>query len=216
MARRPTVVSFFTDNPPYPQMAKRLETSCRQHGLEHVIEPLGPEPPGPPPPTWIQTVALKGEYCLQKAMELKRPILWVDADGEILRHPGLLYDCEDDFAVYAEPRPRKWRPVGRSMLELPAAWEGPPKWFLTGTLYFGYTPHALAFLEEWAKVASARSRDYQQLLLQEVWCRVKPSTLWLPQRYCWIKGKAWHPDQQGPPVIAHDLASVQQKGIKRK
>lgn len=207
---RPLVLSFFTDNAPYPQMAKRLETSCKQHGLDYEIHEIDAQP------TWVETVALKAAHCLLWAEAIQGPILWVDADGEILRHPGLLYDCEQDFAVYAEPRPRKWRPIGRSMLELPAAWEGPPKWFLTGTLWFNATPAALEFLSAWADEAILRPRAYQQLLLQEVWTRVKPSTLWLPQRYCAIRGKAWHPDQQGPPVIAHDLASVMQRGVKRR
>lgn len=207
---RPTVVSFFTPNDPYPRMAARLEASCKRWGLDYLITEIESEP------TWVATVSLKALYCLRWARSVEGPILWVDADGELLGPPVALYDCPEDFAVYANPKPRRWRPVGRSMLELPHAWPNPPKWFLTGTLWFNYTPHALSFLEQWAAQAKARPRDYQQLLLQNVWCAILPGTLWLPQSYCAIKGKGWHPGEEGPAVIAHDLASVMQKKVRRK
>lgn len=207
---KPTVLSFFTANDPYPRMAARLEASCKQVGLDHLIADVDPEP------TWVETVAQKALYVLRWAKSLERPVLWIDADGELLSDPELLYDCQKDFAVYADPKPRKWRPLGRKMMELPQDWPNPPWWFLTGTLWFNYTPRAIAFLEAWARGAREKPRDYQQLLLQRIWCAVRPETLWLPQSYCHIRSKPWHPGEGGPDVIVHDLASTMQRGIKRK
>ena len=207
---KPTVLSFFTANDPYPRMAARLEESCKKNALDYLISEVDPEP------TWVETVAQKAAYILRWARSLERPVLWVDADAEILRLPGAVCGCREDFGVYADPKPRRWRPLGRKMMELPQDWPGPPKWFLTGTLWFNYTPHALAFLEAWAREAGENPRDYQQLLLQRVWCAVRPATLWLPQSYTKIRHVGWRPGESGPAVIVHDLASVMQKGIKRK
>lgn len=207
----PTVLSFFTPDGPYPQMAARLERSCKRFGLNHLIAEV--ESQG----SWIKNVAQKAAYILRWARSLGGPVLWIDADGELVGAPELLYDRSADFAVYADAKPRKWKPIGRDeKLELPLDWPGSPKWFLTGTLYFGATPHALAFLEEWAREAAERPRAYQQLLLQEVWCRVRPDTFWLPQSYTKIRNMIWKPGEQGPEVIVHDLASITQKGVQRK
>lgn len=207
---KPTVLSFFTPDGPYPRMAERLERSCKRLELNHLIAEVVSQG------SWVKNVAQKAAYILRWARTLEGPVLWVDADGELVGPPELLYDCSEDFAVYADPKPRRWRPLGREKLALPPEWKGPAKWFLTGTLWFNCTPHALAFLVEWAREAAKRPKAYQQLLLQEVWCRVKPSTLWLPQAYTKIRNMSWKPDETGPEVIVHDLASVMQKGVQRK
>lgn len=205
-----TVLSFYTPNHPYPSLAVRLEASCKQFDLDHLVSEVDQAP------TWVETVAQKPRFVLRWLESLDTPVLWVDADGEIVGHPELLDGCEKDFAIYADPKPRRWRPLGRQMLELPPEWPGKPRWFQTGTFWVNNSPHGRAFLEEWAREAEERPKDYQQLLCQKVWCRVKPDTLWLPQAYCKIRNFSWRQGQEGPEVIVHDLASIKQRGIKRK
>lgn len=209
-AIRPTVVSFFTPNAPYPDFAARLKKSCERLGLDHLISGI------PAEATWVETVAQKPAHLLRWARLVEGPILWVDADGELLREPELLCGCEKDFAIYADSKPRKWKPIGRSQLELPKEWPDPPRWFLTGTIWVNDTVHGLAFLDEWAQAAAREPKAYQQLLCQKVWCRVKPDTLWLPQSYCRIRGHGWRGRERGPVVIEHDLASTRLKGVVRK
>ena len=102
---KPTVVSFYTLNDPYPWMAARLEASCKKQGLDYLIVEIKPEV------TWVRTVALKASHILRMARTLERPVLWVDADGETHE---LIYDvaCSDDRRI----RDRRCeRPVGSTV-----------------------------------------------------------------------------------------------------
>lgn len=202
---KPLVVSFHTGQEPYPSFARRLAASCERHGLEYRIDEL------PDRGAWVENVAARGPFLWERMRELDRPLLWIDADGEVEAEPTLLYGTEADFAVHTVERGWEFRPVGRGPMTLPAAWPRRlgPQWFLGGTLFFHRTPAAKELLELWAAECTARPRDYQQWLLQDVWCRVpRLETLWLPQGYCKIRGHRWREGEQPRTVIGHDLASA--------
>ena len=201
---KPIVVSFYTPDGPYPEYAARLEASCKALGLDHLITEM------PGHGSWVKNVAQKGPYLKRWMLTLDHPILWVDVDAEILSEPVIVTDVDEDFAIYADIKPRKWKPVGRARsLELPVAWPDPPRWFLTGTVFFNNTPMARTLLDTWASMCEEQPTSYQQLLLQQCWCKVKPETIWLPQSYCKIRHMAWRAGEDDrPAVIVHDLASV--------
>lgn len=201
---KPIVVSFYTPDGPYPEYAMRLEASCKALGIDHLITEMNGHG------SWVKNVAQKGPYMLRLMETLNHPILWVDVDAEIISEPKVVYDVDEDFAIYADLKPRKWKPTGRTRaLELPKLWPDPPKWFLTGTVFFNNTQASRVLLETWAELCQSFPTSYQQLLLQECWCQVKIKTIWLPQSYCKIRHMAWRAKEDDrPAVIVHDLASV--------
>jgi hypothetical protein len=212
MTVKPLIVSFHTGQEPYTSYARSLADSCAAFELDCLIQEL------PDQGTWIENVALKGPFMRRCMRRFDQPLLWIDVDGRIVAEPKLLYGMDADFAIYAVKREWNWKPVGRERMSLPEAWprELGPRWFLTGTMLVNRTAAAKDLLERWAETSMARPRDYQQLLLQEVWCMLPAlRTMWLPQGYCKISGFRWHDGEPMMTVIAHDLASSQLESCVR-
>lgn len=103
-----------------------MRASCEKWGLEYRIE--GVEPFG----KWHEHTCYKPVYILQKMRELKRPVVWIDADAEIVRKPVFEFDC--DIAVRVCDR----YPPGH------------PCYLYAGTIYLDYNRHTVRFVEEWA------------------------------------------------------------------
>lgn len=199
------VVSFHTGTEPYVTKARRLAESCDKLGVPCWICEL------PDRDTWVENVSMKAQFMLNTMYRLRRPLLWIDADGYLERRPDLLVDCKEDFGIYAKDRNRReWKPIGRTPQRLPEAWPD-TRWFLTGTMFFNDTALSLLLLSRWAAAAAVRRRDYQQLLLQEILSDMdpRPSICWLPETYCSIKGRA------RPTVVFHDLASCEIRNVVR-
>jgi len=198
----PTVVSFYTPHKIYRDFAAELKAACDVVGLDHFV--VEAEDRG----SWVANCARKGTFCLEMMHLLERPILWIDCDGRPKKYPDLLVGIKEDFAVYAFDGPRRRPTPGRGVRELPKTWDDPCKWFNSGTVFFNNTPGAYSLLERWAELCLERPGDWDQWLLQEAWCEVRPSTVWLPKSYCAIRGGR-------DAVIAHDLASTKQGAIQR-
>jgi hypothetical protein len=201
-----TVVSFYTDGR-YAEYAQQLISSCDRFNIPHHVLKL--EDQG----RWVLNCAMKGPFMHRMMQRLKRPLLWVDADGTIEQHPVLLFNPVEDFAVRAEPGQRTHRPVGREVRSLPANWPAalPPMWFNTGTIYFAATEKALDILQVWDQLCTARPTDWDQWSLQQAWCDTQPNTLWLPQGYCRIHKMGWKSGEEQSVVIRQGLASVDLK-----
>lgn len=193
------VVSFHTPDERYTKYAERLAESCKRHNVPFVITPMRNHFP-----TWVEMVSLKPHVML-KTMEMTgQPVCWVDCDAVINKPLQLLNETQASFAIYAKDRKKRaWKPVGRPQpCELPETWpKDDTRWFMTGTVFVNNTPGGIAFLSEWAARAAENRRGYQMLICQQAWCDTLPSTLWLPETYCSVYGRA------KPPVISHDLAS---------
>ena len=198
------IVSFHTGQEPYVSYARRLADSCDKFNLDCQIDTLADRG------TWVENVALRGQYMQTCMRRFDYPLLWVDADAQIVEEPELLYGTDADFAIHAVKRQWEWKPIGRKPMSLPASWprELEPRWFLPGTMFINRTEAGRELLDLWAERATARPRDYQPRLLQKVWCEL-PSleTMWLPQGYCKIVGFRWHEGEPTTTVISHNLAS---------
>lgn len=90
------VVSYYT--PDYLPHAKRLRQSCIRAGLAHWIEPV--EDLG----QWEWNCARKPFFILRAMDCSDGPVLWVDADGEIMRPFGFGPDV--NLAMHKERRPQ--------------------------------------------------------------------------------------------------------------
>lgn len=150
-------------------------------------------------------------------MTIKGPLLWIDADGFIVRRPELFQDPPFDFAISGRhPKPpNRWvNAVGRGRIELPRNWpvDEPPIFFNSGTIYFGDTQAARALIYHWAELAREDPKAWDQWTLQQAWAdmRARPGpcelrTQWLSTEYCDIKGRT------RSPIIRHNLASTEMK-----
>jgi hypothetical protein len=90
-----TIVSYYTDTPGdtyYYKVAKNLLTKCVDFKLPYQIEQL--ENTG----SWAKNCLLKPPYLLRKLDELKSPILWLDADLDLVKKPEIA-EVKGDIGV---------------------------------------------------------------------------------------------------------------------
>lgn len=140
-----TVISFCTPDAEYVARAAELKQDCIRLGLPHRIEEL------PSTGSYLKNTCMKPEYirdCLRLA---KSPVLWVDCDGSILKHPTFFDNCNGfDFVAkrMSAARDRTWH---------------------VGTMWFNYTPAMMAFIDRWCENTqrisdeSALERTWQEL-----------------------------------------------------
>lgn len=179
----PTIVCFYTLNTGYAEAAARLESSCRELGVPHAIEGV------PNRGSWEFNCAYKSKFMLAKWRELKRPIMWVDADAVLRRAPCLLAGVDADFGIHKIDR-----------------WE-----FASGTLFFNQTENALRLLESWVAHCENAPAVWDQNNLDGAWeeivSRYPLKTLWLPQSYTRIFDRDALPGEDPEPVVEHFQAS---------
>jgi len=100
---KPLFVSCFTPDDIYGPAADRLRMSLEKFALDfevHHFQPLG---------SWVENTCYKPLFI--KAMLDKhrgRPIVWLDADAEVVAYPGLLMDMTADVATGYLSRRREY------------------------------------------------------------------------------------------------------------
>ena len=178
MPRMPLIVSFYTRKTPYEREIERLIQSCQRFDMEWYVE--GREPQG----SWHLNCCLKGPFVLECLHRFQRPVLWLDADAEVVSFPQWFAGAEFDFGVY----------VGRQLN--------------SGTAYFAYSQPSLTLVERWAALCQRRTRTLDQTLLHQAYRRTRRplNTCWLPQSYCKVFDAPWQEPAQ-VPVILHHQAS---------
>lgn len=176
-----TIISFFTEN--YTHEIVRLWKSVMRYELPYCFEKVKPKP------TWVETVSYKPKFILKKLEEYKAPVIWIDADAQVIRRPDLFYELDDyDLAYYTRNRD--------GYVEL-----------LSGTMYLNYNQQVLTLVEQWAELAEqwAKSNVWEQKILQELEPKTKLRVFDFPVGYCQIF------DQQDmlqePGVVVHFQAS---------
>jgi hypothetical protein len=192
MKKKPaiTVVSFATDDTFYRACLHRLRLSVVVHDLEYRFEirrPVG---------DWKANCAMKARFCLEKLNAIKGPILWLDADAEIIkmswRGANALLVGNPDFAAYIPEllSPTMRFPQVNSRL-------------LSGTIYFNNTARAKALCEEWVRQCNQHPDRLDQESLFEAMCIVRPEFHNLNPVYVCIPDLM--PDVR--PFIVHHQAS---------
>lgn len=211
------VVSYFTDDR-YRRYAVRLAQSCETHGFSHSIIKL------PDQGRWVMNVAMKGSFIHLMMQKHERPLLWIDADAEIVNgnevRNGLLELSvnEYDFAIRGEPCGQRYRAVGWDhTFPMPTSWPPDlrPRRFNTGTMWFNQTDGAKRLVKLWRDRAIESPRSYQQHLLQTAWADANAEypikTKWWPQSWCRIERM----HKKTKPLINHRLASTEFKVNRR-
>src|SRR5579872_3889653 len=124
----PIVVSYFTRNTLYEKDAEQLQLSCERAGLEYRIE--GIDSFG----KWHEHVCYKPHFILKMLQELKRPLLWVDADAEIVQKPPLPPTSDLSLRIFDHFPPDH------------------PSHLFAATIYCNYNPQTITLIEMWGNL----------------------------------------------------------------
>ncbi|EXI67260.1 MAG: putative O-methyltransferase [Candidatus Accumulibacter adjunctus] len=185
----PVVVSFFTQNTPYEVEAARLRESVARLGMEAEIVGV------PSQGTWERNCAYKARFIRDVYFRLDQPVLWLDADAVVHKHPLMVAGAEPDFAIH---RCDGWQ-------------------FNSATVYFNRTALGQLLLENWVRYCETQPDIWDQIHLDRAWEEVTARhplhTMWLPQDYAKIFDQAWEevavtlPDHDDQAVIEQFQAS---------
>lgn len=186
-------VSYYT--PDYEEVAHRLKLSLATFELEHIVVPV------PDRGTWVANCARKPLFIRDLLSQMKKPLVWIDADAVVVKRPALFEDSAycHDAAVCRY------------------TWHQGKRETLSGTVWFNDTYMAKRMVEHWIE---------QQALLPDMWDQVglqmavaeaeKTSAVIenLPVEYCYIHDlhRREHPDAD--PVIVHYQHSRQTRHKK--
>lgn len=176
----PLVISFYTAGTPYEQEIETLIESCQRFNLETHIEGL--DPVG----SWVENCAMKGPFVLDCLQRFARPVLWLDADAEVVRYPALFDNADFDVAAYRNR-------------------EGE---LLSGTAYFAASDEAIALAARWAERCQQDPHTWDQKHLRAAVNADSDATFKrLPQAYCKIFDRPWRHGEMRGDVIVHHQAS---------
>lgn len=159
----PLIVSYHTLDPVYTAAMARLQASLWKYGLPHLIRAEEATLPSGDfhQETWLSGCAFKSRVLAETAGFADAPILWLDADAELVQDPrpylNWLCGTGYDFVAFQNGEGANKRfPLVNSRL-------------CSGTLFFNATSHARKLLFRWAQACVNRgARVYDQELLYEV------------------------------------------------
>ena len=173
-------VSYYTRDSIYESYANKLEWSYRKFGLPYdilAIDDLG---------SWDANTQYKPEFCGSMLIKHKQPIVYVDADAEIMQAPAFFDNINCDIGF-----------VKKDRVEL-----------LSGTLYLNNTPNVFKLIGEWIAGISQEPNIWEQKVLQKVVEKSDGKVELLPPTYCQIFDLM---KDVGEPVIVQKQASRQVK-----
>lgn len=196
----PVIVSYYTLQTPYEKEVENLTSSCAQYGLDTAIE--GIESFG----SWELNCAYKPFFLLKKLTEIKKPLLWVDADGMFVQCPSWIEAFEANFSV-------------RIHDDLP--WSHPSK-VISSTIFVNPTPSTIQLLRSWARMCQSKLMNPKRRL--EFWDQIalrdalysastQAKIASLPLSYAKIFDHPGDCANVGAPVIEHYQASRRFKNM---
>ena len=157
------MVSFYTPDNEFSEWVGCLRESVEAFGFEGDIQAREL------PSGWFSRASFKGQFMWEMMQKHQRPLLWLDADSEIVRKPEIfLEEPPWDFACQYE--------VGL-------------KRFRTGTVYV--TPKASELLELAADLCAKRPKWGHERNFTEAWLKTRHSyrSFFLDARYNAAKWK---------------------------
>ena len=166
-----------------------LIASCKKFDLPYSIDPI------PNFGTWEKNCCFKPKYILKKLIDLKRPILWLDADALIVQKPTLFETLDADISL-------------RIVNELPKDHQSK---MISGTVFVNNTPEALKVLQEWdLETETLFKQDphlWDQVSLRNVLQRSTAKVHPLDSRYYQVYNKIEDEKTLHEAIIIHFQAS---------
>lgn len=173
-----TIVSYYTRNTPYEQLAPGFIKSCKEHKVPFAV--AGVKNLG----SWQKNTQYKAEFMLKMHKHYYGPLVYIDIDGKIQAYPKLFEELDCDFACHFKN--------GHELL--------------SGTLYMANNEITKELCERWIAKNKTKPETWDQRTLQEVVNGFRGSLRLkeLPPSYCQIFDSMKH---HGAPVIEHFQAS---------
>ena len=194
----PVIISFYTKGTPYQLEVHNLIESCKRFQLETAIE--GIESFGP----WDLNCAFKPFFILKKLEELKKPILWVDADGVFMRKPTWQEAFNAELSVRIEP-------------DLD---QNHSSKVISSTVYVNYSSEAKELLQRWIfhskKILFDQNRKvefWDQVALRDAIFENPENVRPIPLAYAKIFDHLTDCQKVESPVIEHYQASRRFKNL---
>lgn len=187
----PLYTSFYTED--YATYADNLVRSFDRFGLEHYVRAA------PDLGSWQRNCQYKPRWLWDvMTRNLGRPVVWVDADAEVLHFPGLFDKLDCDFAaVLYERKDTKRAEV------------------LSGTVYLGGTTPAFRLVDKWIEMCSVNPGHWDQRCLEMAVNETDPLRKeWLPVEYAFIFDTFRSVFPKVEPVIEHFQHSRQTRRKK--
>ena len=130
--------SFYTKDTIYEHSAQRLEASIKKFckpDINYCLE--GIEPKG----SWIKNCNVKPFCVLNKIKEVKMPLVWLDSDAEMMRHPNLFDELSKKKYYDISFHTRDWDHNRKT----------------SAIIYFDYSPKVLDFITEWCDKTQSKN-----------------------------------------------------------
>lgn len=192
----PTVICYYTQKSGYEKHVKRLITSCKKFNLPFSVDAI------PSLGTWERNCCYKPKYILQKLLALQSPVLWVDADGEIVKRPTLFENISSDIAL----------PI---MEDLP---EDHPSKMVSGTIYVNHTTSAFDILRAWdvecEHLLQSDPAIWDQIALRNVLLKSQANIYALSHAYYMIYDKREEGEEAF--IIHYQASRIEKKVINRE
>ena len=172
------IVSFYTSL--YEEQHYTLKASLDKFNLKYDIQKIASRG------SWKANCIYRSQFLINMMTKYNDDVVWLDADAEVLQHPSLLYEVNNDTDL---------------------AWynrEG--KEIMLGTSYWKNTPLVKHLLMDWVascdvSSSSISQRDFMRLFQQKYSGKFIVQTL--PESYCHIFDK---PEQESAVIIHHQLS----------
>jgi hypothetical protein len=113
----------FTPTPYYEKFAKELERKCVLFGVDYDICKLGSRG------SYGANCLMKPEFILNKIIEHKKPVIWMDCDTDFRNPFSNFNGIKDDIGM--------------------ASHNGEIGWITASPIYFNYTPGSFRLIREW-------------------------------------------------------------------
>ena len=120
------IISFYTPDWEYPRYADLLRRDCDRLGLDHHIVEK------PSTNSYVKNCQIKAFFIRDTLEEFRCPVLWIDADGSLIRSPELLMspDILDHDIAGNHPKDAPHR-------------------VHVGSIWFNYTNNTRKFVDTW-------------------------------------------------------------------
>ncbi len=172
-------ITYYTTGSPYENLAKNLEESLNKFNLKNRIYEK------PDKGSWAKNVWYKSGVILDTLKEYKEPVVWLDADAEVVKDPSKMFDSLTcDLGVHVRTRKEGWS-------------------IFASTLYFGYTPMGLEIAEEWDKRSIKREMINPKLKIPAPY--YKPFLNWCLNEQGTLINTYWDMVNSGKKVNLFDL-----------
>ena len=185
----PTIICFYTPNTGYEKEVEGLIASCKKFDLSYSIDPI------PNFGTWEKNCCFKPKYILKKLTDLKRPVLWLDADAIIAKKPTLFETLDADIAL-------------RIVEELPNDHQSK---MISGTIFVNHTPAAFEILKDWDQETETLFKQdphlWDQVSLRNVLLQSPAKVYPLDHRYYQVFNKIEDEETLQKAIIVHFQAS---------